>query len=98
MIPIRFSALTKTSSGTFELVIAQSFTWVARDLGPSVLALFKHRDRKEIKNRAFPVITLPNNFGKVYVFLAIFHHPPDSKCEIYSSRKISLGEPSHSWG
>jgi len=60
----KFGALTKTSSGTFELAIPkysasseQSFTWVARDLGPAVLALFKHRDREEINNRAFPVIT-----------------------------------------
>ncbi|KAI0248748.1 hypothetical protein BJV78DRAFT_1233113 [Lactifluus subvellereus] len=60
----KFGALVTTPSGTFELPIPkysassdQSFTWVARDLGPCVLALFKHRDREEINNRAFPVIT-----------------------------------------
>jgi uncharacterized protein YbjT (DUF2867 family) len=59
----KFGALAKTSSG-FELAIPkysasadQSFTWVARDLGPCVLALFKNRDRKEINNKAFPVVT-----------------------------------------
>jgi hypothetical protein len=56
--------MAKTSSGSFELAIpkysasaAQSFTWVARDLGPCVLALFNNRYRKKITNKAFPIVT-----------------------------------------
>jgi uncharacterized protein YbjT (DUF2867 family) len=60
----KFGALSKSPSGTFELTIPkysasseQSFTWIGRDMGPSVVALFKHRNRKEINNQAFPVVT-----------------------------------------
>lgn len=61
---LRGGSLVKTPSGTFELVIPkysptsdQCFTWIARDLGPSVVALFKHKNREELNNQAYPVIT-----------------------------------------
>jgi len=60
-----FGALAKTPEGSFQMQIPrynatalQAVTWVSRDLGPSVLALFKHyKDRKDIWNQVFYAVT-----------------------------------------
>ncbi|KAI0248743.1 hypothetical protein BJV78DRAFT_1233069 [Lactifluus subvellereus] len=102
----KFGALVKTPSGTFELPIPkysassdQSFTWVARDLGPCVLALFKHRDREEINNRAFPVITAKMTYPEFAKILekctssdTFFSIAPNSQCEYEYQSTIGFYE------
>ena len=99
---IRFGALSKSPSGTFELTIPkysasseQSFTWIGRDMGPSVVALFKHRNRKEINNQAFPVVTAKMTYPEFAKILqkctssgSLFIITTRSKCEFF----IALGK------
>lgn len=63
--PLSFGSLKKTPAGyTFSVAhynptSLQTFTWVERALGPSVLALFKNYSdpTKNIVGKSFPVVT-----------------------------------------
>jgi hypothetical protein len=62
--PISFGGLVKNPDGSLEVRTPcykpdtlQAFTWVARDLGPCALALFKnYRDHKEILGQTFHAV------------------------------------------